>query len=239
MTVITEESVFFTSDNLTLHGGLSYNEDISSGPAAVLCPPHPQLGGDMDNNIITAIHKGLASKNIISLRFNYRGVGKSEGCGDEQLDIESLKTFWEESYSPFDLPRQHDAAAALNYLKGVPGVDRENIFLIGYSFGAYSVQQIALADPYVRALILIAPTIRFHDFSPLNNLSLPKLIIWSDNDFSCPSHEYEKSFMVFAQPKKNKIFRNADHFFIGKEEALSDFVTRFVVNLYTTRNSDG
>jgi len=73
-----EEHVNFNSDGLKLEGVLSYDENAVNPPSMLLCPPHPHLGGDMENNVITALCKVLAEKGFVTLRFNYRGVGHSE-----------------------------------------------------------------------------------------------------------------------------------------------------------------
>jgi len=224
--MIIEETVFFRSDGFRLHGNIAYNEDAIGPPAALLCPPHPQLGGNMDNNVIRSIHRQLAQHGFFSFRFDYRGVGKSEGDGN--LEVESLKAFWEDYCSPLDIPRINDASAAFGRLKGFQGVDSRRTILIGYSFGAYAALRIALAHHHLAAIILVAPTIHFHDFSPLNGLTVPKLIIYSENDFSCPVEHYEKSYHDFAAPKEKRVFKEADHFFIGHEDVVSNCILDYL-----------
>ena len=73
-----EEHVNFNSDGMKLEGILSYDENAVNPPSMLLCPPHPHLGGDMENNVITALGNVLAEKGFATLRFNYRGVGNSE-----------------------------------------------------------------------------------------------------------------------------------------------------------------
>ncbi|MFZ5568801.1 MAG: alpha/beta hydrolase [Thermodesulfobacteriota bacterium] len=221
-----EESVFFRSDRLNLHGVLSYAEDLFLAPAVLLCPPHPQLGGNMDNNVIRAIHNLLAANDFVSFRFDYRGVGRSEG--DAEMEVDSLKAFWEDSHSPLDLPRQQDAMAAFDYLRRMPGINQRELSLVGYSFGAHAALQIAADAPWLAAMVLVAPTLHFHDFDRLDSLTIPKLIVWSDNDFSCPQDHYTKRFRDFAAPKEHLVFPGADHFFIGHEAALSHRVLQFL-----------
>ncbi|KHE94229.1 MAG: hypothetical protein SCABRO_00002, partial [Candidatus Scalindua brodae] len=55
-----EEHIRFNSDGLNLEGVLSYDENIINPPMVLLCPPHPHLGGDMENNVITALGNVLA-----------------------------------------------------------------------------------------------------------------------------------------------------------------------------------
>ena len=72
-----EECVHFHSDGLKLEGILTYHEESQSSPTILLCAPHPNLGGDTDNNIITSLARVSADMGFASLRFNYRGVGNS------------------------------------------------------------------------------------------------------------------------------------------------------------------
>ncbi len=225
--MIIEENVFFYSDNLKLEGGLSYDQDILQAPAVILCPPHPHLGGDMDNNVIANLHHFLPTQEIVNLRFNYRGVGNSQTSGGSKED---LKTFWEDSWTPNDEVKVQDILSAIDFLKGVRGVAHNQIFLVGYSFGAYLALQAATKCSLVKALIFIAPTIHFHDFTPLNASSIPKFVISSDNDFSYSLEELERTYADFSQPKTLQIFEGVDHFFIGCEEEVSKKVAKFILS---------
>lgn len=225
--MVMEENVFFYSDSLKLEGSLSYDQDLLQSPGAILCPPHPHLGGDMDNNVITKLHHFLPTQGIISLRFNYRGVGNSQTSGGNEK--EDLKTFWEDSWTPDDEVKVQDVMSAIDFLRGIRGVIHDQIILVGYSFGAYLALQAAAKCSMVKALILIAPTIHFHDFTPLNVSSIPKFVISSDNDFSYSLEELKRIYADFSQPKTLQIFEGVDHFFIGCEGEVSKKVAQFML----------
>ena len=109
-----EELVHFYADGLKLEGVLTYNENALSSPAILLCAPHPNLGGNMDNNIITSLAGVSADKGFVSLRFNYRGVGKSES---HEKDIAQRFQYWEVSLNGGDYADAVvDAHTALNFL---------------------------------------------------------------------------------------------------------------------------
>ena len=226
--MVTEESVSFLSDDLMLEGTLSYDQDLPRGPGVILCPPHPHLGGNMENNIVTTLHHFLAAKGFISLRFNYRGVGNSQAS--DVHEKEDLKTFWEDSWTPEDDLKVQDVLSALNFLKEIPGVMDDCIFLVGYSFGAYLSVKAAEKGSRVKGLIIIAPTVHFHDFTYLNRCSLPKYVISSDDDFSYSLGELKKTYAAFCQPKALDIFEGVDHFFIGCEEAVASKVAQFMLD---------
>jgi len=82
--------ITFTSEDLTLEGIL-HEPALTPFPAAIVCHPHPLYGGDMNNNVVVAVCQALAEAGIAGLRFNYRGVGRSEGkYGDGLAEIRKL-----------------------------------------------------------------------------------------------------------------------------------------------------
>src|SRR5690606_755555 len=122
--------IAFTSEGLSLEGIL--HQPVSAPfPAAAVCHPHPLYGGDMNNYVVVAVCQALADAGIASLRFNYRGVGDSEGeYGD-------------------GLGERTDAAAALAYLRQLAQADQDRMGIVGYSFGA--TVALAAADERVAA----------------------------------------------------------------------------------------
>ena len=127
-----EEHVHFDSEGLKLEGVLSYDENVLDPPMILLCPPHPHLGGDMENNVITELGKVLAENGFATLRFNYRGVGGSES---KLGNIAEEYEYWEEILNNDDCSDAIvDAASAINYLESAVGTKK--IFIAGYSFGA-------------------------------------------------------------------------------------------------------
>ena len=69
----------FPANNLNFEGILSMPEDLNNHPSIVMCHPHPQNGGNMDNNVISSTALDLCDVGFVTLRFNFRGVGNSEG----------------------------------------------------------------------------------------------------------------------------------------------------------------
>jgi uncharacterized protein len=237
--MLIEESVYFQSEEYQLHGVLSYDDDAAAAPGVILCPAHPLLGGDMGNKIITSACSLLAAQQFVCLRFNYLGQGQSTGPAGDGAEKENLKAFWENSRSPLDEKRQANAADALAFMKGLRSVNPAGLCLIGYSFGAYAAALAAAANPDLAALVLIAPTIHFHDFSLLSSVAVPKLIITSDNDFSYTLADLEKACAGFAGPKEVAILAGADHFFLRREAEVAARIGAFLKTLPTLRTSHG
>src|SRR5438093_5275897 len=94
-------------------------------PGVVVCHPHPMYGGDMHNNVVDAVCETAVTEGIAALRFNFRGIGASEGRYDNGVG------------------EQDDVRAALAYLRELPEVDSARVALAGYSFGAAVALQAA------------------------------------------------------------------------------------------------
>ncbi|RLJ02607.1 MAG: alpha/beta hydrolase, partial [Candidatus Aenigmatarchaeota archaeon] len=108
-----EEKVFFQAGDVKIEGML-YNAPGEKG--AVVTHPHPLYGGDMHNNVVETVVQAYREKGYATLRFNFRGVGRSTGSYDEGIG------------------EQEDVRAALAYLTGT---GKTSIDLAGYSFGAW------------------------------------------------------------------------------------------------------
>ena len=74
-----QSAVSFITKGLTLEGIIALPDGEGPFPGVVMCHPHPLMGGNMDNNVVVAVTFGLADAGIASLRFNFRGVGNSQG----------------------------------------------------------------------------------------------------------------------------------------------------------------
>ncbi|HJU27809.1 MAG TPA: hypothetical protein VJ718_01485, partial [Candidatus Binataceae bacterium] len=113
-----ERQVTFASGDLKLEGLLAIPEDSRPARAGVVCHPHPLYGGSMYNNVVDAVLEAMWKLGWATLRFNFRGVGQSEGehgGGAGEAD---------------------DATAAVKFLGEQTGLTVSNLVLAGYSFGA-------------------------------------------------------------------------------------------------------
>ncbi len=177
---------------------------------AVLCHPHPLYGGNMDNNVVMALRRSLATLGWSTLRFNFRGVGSSGGSyGDGGGETEDL-------------------LAAANYLSG-EGLSR--IHVAGYSFGAWIALRALRQRLAPATLILVSPPIDFLDFSSLMLPPTPKLITLGDQDSFCSLSTLEswlKNQADDPQPGRVEILKGCDHFYWGYESRLESIVEEFV-----------
>ena len=171
---------------------------------AVFCHPHPQFGGSMHNKVAYRSAEALFEAGLPTLRFNFRGVGRSEG---------------EWSGGPGE---EEDAAAAIGFLLDLyPGC---RLLLGGFSFGAGVALAQAARDPRVAAMLAVAPGAGRRDFSFLAQSDKPKAVIQGTADELCPLDALEASFPVWGEPKWMRLVQGAGHFFEGRLPELQHAV---------------
>lgn len=213
------ESVLIRTSDGELAGELSY----TLRPARVGCAlmnPHPFMGGQMNNNIIRALAKRLPECDAVTLRFDYSGVGQSTG---KPVNVPAaMLAFWETGSAPQDPALIADSRAATRWLHDAI---RKPMVIIGYSFGAFAAMQ-AIHENVV-GLVLIAPTLRQHDYTALSKCTLPKLVIYSDNDFATPRAQSQQ-WITTLQEAESLCIVGGEHFFKGKENEVADACNGFV-----------
>jgi alpha/beta superfamily hydrolase len=218
------ERVRFSAGPFSLEGELVYPEIKAPRGVAVLAGPHPFLGGDLRNNVVRGVGDGLAGRGIVTLRFNYRGVGNSEG---PLVDVaRHLATFWQTSHVPDEMDLCHDARGAIDFAHQAAGTDLP-LALIGYSFGC-SLLPYALPDDTRPALVLIAPTLDKHDYSPYFSLALPTLGVASEDDFATPAGRLREWFGRLPGPARLLLKKLDNHFFRGHEAWLAELIGNFL-----------
>ncbi len=222
-----EESLYFSSENVSLEARLAYDDSVQDPVAKVLlCPPHPFLGGDMENNVLTHISRMLADHHFIVFKFNYRGIGESETDRDLQED---QKLFWTNSTCPVYEEKIHiDCQAAYRTLTDLMNSEWP-VYVIGYSFGCLPSIQLTV-DHDIPKLGMISP--------PINKWELKvdhlcnrrqKKFFYAPDDFACSEQDIHGLYQQLPEPKSIQSFPEADHFFIGKEPELASAVTEFLV----------
>ena len=186
---------------------------------AVLCHPHPKLGGNMNCNVVTSMQDGLTRWGVSSLRFNFRGVGRSSGG----------KT-WGGSHEAEDV----HAAIAFAMAKG--GSQRR-VLLLGYSFGA-AVSTSVAATAELAGLVLVAPpwgwlssmVLGKHQNSlpALRERPLPVLAVIGDEDNYTSVSRFESKLDLIGRPVRRVVVPGVDHFFVGRESAVVDAVVAWI-----------
>jgi hypothetical protein len=169
----------------------------------------------MSNNVVFAICQALANQGIAALRFNFRGVGKSEG------DFGG------------GIAEQEDVKAALSLALTTPHIDPEMIGLTGYSFGAGVALPVAVKDERVSLLALVSPALSESDWEQLKNYTRPKLMIIGNHDFVIPLPRFEEYIKDLPEPKQCHIIYGADHFWMGYEDEVAQKVAQFFATSFS------
>ncbi|MBF6567764.1 MAG: dienelactone hydrolase family protein [Candidatus Binataceae bacterium] len=204
---MNEQTVTFKSDGLTLEGRLAAPESDAPMHGAVVCHPHPLYGGSMDNNVVRAILESLWALGFATLRFNFRGVGRSEGKhGGGGAEIE-------------------DAIAAVRFLSEQPGLRKDGIVLAGYSFGARVSVIAAPRLAEVAAVVAVALPVSVMEPPDVAEWDKPLVLIAGDRDSFCKTNDLEAFHRKIARPSTLKLIAGADHFFAGFEAELSGALT--------------
>jgi alpha/beta superfamily hydrolase len=221
---VVVEAVRFWAGDSRLEGELIYPEGQPIG-MAVLAGPHPLLGGSMHNNVVRRLGDGLAQYGLATLRFNYRGVGGSEGAVADPAA--QLAAFWQTSHTADELLYQEDLAAACAFLRSA--VDRDlPMVLAGYSFGCTLLPAAVLPGDISTALVLVAPTIGTHDYTGFESVTNPKLVIAPEEDFAINVMELSRWYTRLPGQKQFLRPKVDSHFFRGHEDWLVERVSDFL-----------
>ena len=181
---------------------------LPEGPpvaAAVVCHAHPLQGGMMHFKVVFRAAKALQSAGLAALRFNFRGVGRSEGAHDHGAG------------------EQEDARAALFEVQDrLPGLP---LVLGGFSFGSVMALRVAARDPRVRAAFALGyPIALGEDRSHLAGITMPRLFVQGENDAFGPGEALRALADPLPPPRDVVVIPGADHFFDGHLDALQGAV---------------
>jgi uncharacterized protein len=171
---------------------------------AVICHPHPLFGGTLHNKVIYTLARSFNSMGLASVRFNFRGVGLSQGEYDKGIG------------------ETDDLFAVLNWLK--ESCPESDIWLAGFSFGAYVAARAAKVWP-AKQLICVAPPIENFPFKELPPFPCPWILIQGDEDEVVSPTAVFTWVDSLAQPPELIKIQGADHFFHGKLIELRDCLT--------------
>jgi len=192
-----------------LEGYLTIPSSGMSNPGVVVCHPHPLMGGNMHNNVVIGICYALERFGIASLRFNFRGVGKSDGIYDDGEG------------------ETEDASEALKFLTSNEEIDQHKIGITGYSFGAGIAMKVALRNDIAKALSVVARA----RLDPENDLSmrsyLPIQFVVGNQDKLMSQDQIKELKDKLTIPVEMCVIPNADHFFQGRESEAGELVANF------------
>jgi alpha/beta superfamily hydrolase len=225
-TEIFEERIEFESTLGRLEGVLAYPADDTPDACVLLLSPHPHLGGNMENNVIRHLARDCARTGLVSLRFNYHGVG---GSTMRDAIAVSLREYW------WDIERtrsyaQHlpDVEAAYNAMRaGLPNA--REMAVIGYSLGSVVMGLAAHLFPDATA-IAIAPPVDRVTLTGFDRFHRATIVVTGDRDFCFDEAAFQRFYGALAGPKYHLRFQDADHFYRKREEELFRALAPFLTN---------
>jgi alpha/beta superfamily hydrolase len=198
----------------SLEGELWLPEGAGPFAGVVVAHPHPQRGGNMNNNVVMALGAGLQSAGIAWLRFNFRGVGGSEGRYGEGI------------------AEADDVRGALAYLAAQPEVAPDRVGLAGYSFGARVSLAVAPRAPEVHALLCVAPPLR-EPLAAESHPGCPYLVLIGDRDGNA-AEGVDRYALYLPDPERLRVVAGTDHFWWGYESHLTDAAATFFAETLAT-----
>lgn len=186
-----------------LNSGRAVGSGGTDAPySALVCHPHPAGGGTMHNKVVYRAMKVFSALGLPVLRFNFRGVGLSEGVHDNGRG------------------EQDDARAALDWL--VAEFQRP-VLVAGFSFGSHIGLRAFCGDARVKGLIGLGLPVhacgRVYSYGFLAGCSTPKLFISGDHDPFAPRELLTAVWQGAPEPKRLVWIADADHFFNGTEQS--------------------
>ncbi len=212
-----EVLVIHSSDGLQLEAILRHPKETHSDVAIVMAHPHPLYGGDMQNNVLRIVAKHLSKHGIPSLRFNFRGVGHSEG-----------------NYSN-GIGEMLDLSAAIAKIE--TKLPKHKVLLYGYSFGSSVCWNLITTQSNNKyPAILVSPPVEMLHFEKKSPESNVLMISGSKDEFTKPA-TIERFIEELPTPAQERIsFKviDSDHFWMGKEKQLAQETIEFIKSLSPT-----
>jgi alpha/beta superfamily hydrolase len=196
--------VIFNGPAGRIEGRYHHNGEHNS-PIALILHPHPQFGGTMNNPIVYQYFYAFVERGFSVLRFNFRGVGRSQGTFDNGLGELS------------------DAASALDWAQSFNS-DSRGCWIAGISFGAWISMQLLMRRPEIEGFISVAPPANLYDFTFLAPCPSSGLMVNGENDSVAPKKDVAKLVERLKLQKgiviTHTVIPGANHFFENHVDEL-------------------
>lgn len=197
------------------------NSQPDAGIALIL-HPHPLHGGTMNNKVVYTMYNAFSKQGFSVLRFNFRGIGRSQGQFDNGEGELS------------------DAADALDWLQN-NNPNAKSCWIAGFSFGAWIAMQLLMRRPEIESFVAVGLPANMYDFSFLAPCPTSGLIVHGQNDTVVPHDAVEKLLKKLSHQRgitlQYDLVENADHFFNQYLDPLSQKIEEYLTNFSKTTKS--
>ncbi|MCG8358478.1 MAG: alpha/beta hydrolase [Kiloniellales bacterium] len=207
--------VIFNGPEGRLEGRYLHNR-TPDAPIALMLHPHPQHGGTMNNRVVYTLFHAFVRQGFSVLRFNFRGVGRSQGLydrGEGELA---------------------DAASALDWLQTY-NQNASACWIAGFSFGAWIGMQLLMRRPEINGFVSIAPPANMHDFSFLAPCPSSGLVVHGDADEVVPEASVAKLVGKLSHQRdidiEYQVLQGASHFFQDHMDALNEILDAYLAKV--------
>ena len=185
----------------------------AAAPIALLLHPHPQYGGTMNHRVVYELYHAFARRGFSALRFNFRGVGRSQGSYDEGQGELS------------------DAAAALDWMQSC-NPDAPQCWIAGFSFGAWIGMQLLMRRPEITSFVSVAPPANMYDFTFLAPCPSSGLFVHGADDDLVPPDSVETLAEKLSSQRgvtiDCRIVPGANHFFHDRIDGMTAAVDGYL-----------
>tara|TARA_B100000287_G_scaffold200116_1_gene189020 strand:- start:6045 stop:6701 length:657 start_codon:yes stop_codon:yes gene_type:complete len=190
-----------------------YKSKKSTSPIALVLHPHPQYGGTMNNRVVVEAFNTFMENDFSVCRFNFRGVGKSDGDFDNgQGELA-------------------DAAAALDWLER-ENFDNSQCWICGFSFGSLIAMQLLMRRPEINRFVVMSPQPNVYDFSFLSPCPTSGLVVYGKKDELVPETYIKELNLRLSAQKGIKVefdyISEANHFFSKAEKLLVKSLNKYI-----------
>jgi alpha/beta superfamily hydrolase len=204
--------VIFNGPDGRIEGRYQHSKEPNA-PVVLLLHPHPLHGGTMNNKVVYTLFHAFAKRGFSALRFNFRGVGRSQGGFDHGIGELS------------------DAAAALDWVQ-THNPDAARCWVAGFSFGAWIGMQLLMRRPEIEGFISISPPADRYDFTFLAPCPSSGLIVQGDKDETVAEADVAKLAHKLANQRDitvdYKLVKGANHFFTDKLPEMEGLVDKYL-----------
>ena len=182
-------------------------------PLALILHPEPNQGGTMNNKVIFSLYTEFVSRNFSTMRFNFRGVGRSQGSYD---DGEGELT---------------DAATAMDWIQ-TQNPNAHHCWVAGFSFGAWIGMQLMMRRPEIKGFLSLSAPTTIRDFSFLAPCPSSGLFVHGSDNENVPYDSLAKVLEKISIQRgaiiKDEIIQGADHFFNDHHEEMINTVKNYL-----------